>query len=203
MIKINLLDWRAAQRERNKREFYVWLAGAAIIGILIVYLGNHSMVGAIHYQESRNHYLQNQIQIADNKIKKIKNIKKVRKRLEHHIRIIGNLQESRTRIVHYFDTLASTLPDGIYITQLKQRGEATTVNGKAQSNGAISNYLRNLDHSDWFADPNLIVISTNNGDKGSRGVRHSSFTLTVKATTPSKSGKKEASKDKQDNRRQS
>src|SRR5699024_10451813 len=117
-----------------------------------------------------------------------------------HIKVISNLQESRTQIVHFFDSMVSTLPSGIYLTDVQQSGKTTTINGKARSNGAISNYLRNLDRSDWFADPNLIIISTKDHKQGSGTTRQNTFTLTVQDSTPSQS---EAKKDKNGTGRQS
>ena len=93
------------------------------------------------------------------------------------MRIIEELQASRAQTVHFFDEIVSTLPEGVHLSEIKQQGKATTINGVAESNGRVSTYLKNLDASDWFANPRLVVIKTTESD-GGRG-RVAEFTVQV------------------------
>jgi type IV pilus assembly protein PilN len=163
------------------------------VGVLVVLAVNHTVASAIQHQDARNNYLKQQITVADKQIKQIKDLEKVRTRLLARIQVIKDLQKSRSRIVHFFDQTVATLPNGVYLTALKQDGGSTALDGIAQSNGRVSNYLRNLDHSGWFSDPSLVVISSR--DKKEKGARGSKFTIKVKNTSPSDK-KKEADKDK-------
>ena len=54
------------------------------------------------------------------------------------------------------------------------------MNGQAESNARVSTYMRNLNNSEWMKEPNLTVIEIE--DK--KVNRVSSFTLTVKQTSP-------------------
>lgn len=180
MIRINLLDWREAKRERRKRQFFTALGAAAggavalLAAVLFVYNG------AIANQQARNTYLQQQIALIDKQIEELEKLEETRQNLITRMRIIEELQRSRAQIVRYFDQIVATLPEGVYLTSLKQSGKLTTVQGVAESNGRVSDYMVNLDASDWFDDPRLIVIKGT--EAGPR--RHADFTLTFTTVTP-------------------
>lgn len=180
MITINLLDWREARREARKKRFLATLGGAAAVSAGIVFLTWSGFNQAIENQSERNRFLKQEIAKVDRQIKEIRELEKVRENLITRMRIIEELQQSRAQIVHYFDQVVETLPEGIYLTSLKQNGRTTTVNGVAESNGRVSSYMVNLDDSPWFDDPRLIVIKSLNQDRR----RFAEFTLTFKTVTP-------------------
>jgi type IV pilus assembly protein PilN len=181
LIRINLLDWRAAARERKRKRFLTVLALAAVGSVVLVGVApmlyyNH----LIDIQQSRNRYLQSQIAIADRQLVEIRALQKTRESLITRMRIIEQLQQSRSGIVHYFDQLVSTIPNGVYLRALVQKGNTTTLDGVAESNARVSDYMVNLDDADWFADPRLVVIkSSENGPQ-----RFADFTLTVNGENP-------------------
>lgn len=180
-IRINLLDWRAAEQEAKRRRFITELVLAALVTILVV-----GILPVLYYdhriaeQQARNQYLETQIAAADRQLTEIKSLKKTRDDLTHRMRIISDLQRSRSAIVHYFDQLVATVPDGLYLTSLRQKGDTTTLDGIATSNARVSEYMTNLDASPWFAHPRLIVIKRD--DNG--GTRRAVFTLEVDSENP-------------------
>ncbi|MBX6420315.1 MAG: PilN domain-containing protein [Nevskia sp.] len=175
MTRINLLDWRAERRKRRQQRFLALLALAAIAAILVVLFGDLGMQQAVEYQRSRNDFLKKQIAQIDAQIKEIQELEKVRRNLIERMRVIEQLQQSRSATVHFFDEIVNTLPDGVYLTSLKQNGKEVTIEGVAESNGRISAYMKNLDASPWFKDPKLVVIKTSTKTK----FRASDFTLQV------------------------
>lgn len=181
LARINLLDWRAAAREAKRKRFLTLLSASALASVVVV--GIIPMLyynGLIDAQQARNGYLEQQIATADKQIIEIRELQKTRENLINRMRIIEQLQQSRSSIVHYFDELVSTLPPGVYLTGLTQQEQTTTLDGVAESNARVSDYMVNLDDSPWFADPRLIVIkSSENGPR-----RFADFTLTVNSTNP-------------------
>jgi type IV pilus assembly protein PilN len=135
---------------------------------------------AIDEQNARNDYLKREIAEADRKIKEIEDLERVKKSLISRMRVIEQLQASRTATVHFFDELVTTLPEGVNLISVKQAGEKVTIEGLAESNGRVSTYMKNLDESPWFTDPRLVVIKT---DPGNARGRKSSFTLEVSNLT--------------------
>lgn len=175
-IHINLLDWRKARRDRLQKEFTTKIGlGVAAAGAVLL-AGWVLVNGQLEYQKSRNQFLRTQIKEMDAKITEIEELERVRSNLLARMRVIEDLQASRTASVHFFDELVNTLPEGVNLTGLKQTGDQVALQGVSESNGRISTYMKNLDASPWFSDPRLVVIKTADKDKR----RKSTFELTVK-----------------------
>lgn len=191
-VKINLLDWRQELRDARKKQFLSLLGLGSIASVGLVLLGMLIASGAIEHQNSRNEYLKQQIAETEKKIKEIQDLEKTRASLTARMRVIERLQASRAATVHFFDELVNTLPDGITLTAVKQSGGNVNIEGIAESNGRVSTYMKNLESSQWFADPRLIVISTSQKDRQ----RKSTFTLQVKNLT--KATAKDAKDDGED-----
>jgi type IV pilus assembly protein PilN len=96
--------------------------------------------------------------------------------------IIQQLQHSRPQSVHLMDQLVLTLPDGLYLNKISQKGNALTLSGSAQSNARVSAYMRNIDGSEWMAQPKLEVIETKDSDNR----RSAEFVLRASQATPAK-----------------
>jgi type IV pilus assembly protein PilN len=187
MITINLLDWREERREQRKQRFFTVLAAVGLVSAGIVGAGWFGYNSAISGQQARNAYLQDEIKLIDKQIEEIKELERVRDNLITRMRIIEQLQQARTEIVHFFDQAVDTLPEGVHLTSLKQSGKGTTIDGVAESNGRVSTYMVNIDDSDWFADPRLVVIKS----KSENRRRYADFTLNFKSVTPGKSEEEE------------
>ena len=173
--KIYLLDWRSARRQKRKHQFTVMAVGTVLASAAVVVVAYLGMDAAISHQQERNKTLQNEIAILDKQIKEIQDLQKTRSNLLARMRVIEQLQQSRSATVHFFDEIINTLPDGVYITAIKQSGNDVTLDGVAESNGRISAYMKNLDASPWFKDPKLVVIKTNEKER----LRNSDFELKV------------------------
>ncbi len=182
MAKINLLPWRETQRKEKQQEFLVMLAGGAAIAILAVLLVHFQVNNMIKEQKNRNNYLTNEIKILDDRIKEIKKLDATRRALIERMEVIQNLQATRPGIVHLFDDIEITLPEGLHLTSLAQKGDKIQISGRAESNARVSTYMRNIEKSDWLAKPKLGVIST----QDSQGQRISKFSLTAEQANPSK-----------------
>src|SRR5262249_52746840 len=145
MTKINLLDWRSARRQKRKQQFTVMAGITFLASALVVLIGYLAMDQAVSHQQSRNSILQNEITALDKQIKEIQELQKTRSNLLARMRVIEQLQQSRSATVHFFDEIVNTLPDGVYLTGIKQSGNDVTLDGVAESNGRISAYMKNLD----------------------------------------------------------
>lgn len=180
MIRINLLDWREERREQRKQSFFTVLMAVGLACAGLVGAGWFGYNSAISGQQARNAYLENEIKLIDKQIEEIKELERVRENLITRMRIIEQLQQARTEIVHFFDQAVDTLPEGVHLTSLKQSGKSTTVDGVAESNGRVSTYMVNIDDSVWYADPRLIVIKSKNENRR----RFADFTLSFKSVQP-------------------
>ncbi|HWY23666.1 MAG TPA: PilN domain-containing protein [Nevskia sp.] len=175
MTKINLLDWRAERRARRQKQFLALLGAVAVACALLVVIVDFVINEEVSHQRARNAFLQQQIAQLDAQIKEIQELERTRANLLERMRVIEQLQQSRSATVHFFDEVVNTMPDGVYLTSIKQQGQNVTLDGVAESNGRISSYMKNLEASPWFKDPKLVVIKT---DDKSR-LRNSVFTMQV------------------------
>jgi type IV pilus assembly protein PilN len=186
MARINLLPWRAERRAQRQKEFGLMVVLAAVAGVALWFLVNGYYNAQIDGQHERNRYLDQQITQVDETIKEIEELDRQRARLLARKEVIEQLQASRSQMVHLFDALVRTIPDGVMLTTLKQEGERLTLEGRAQSNARVSTYMRNLEGAGWMANPRLTVIEARPEGAG----LHSAalpyvFTLTVNLSKPS------------------
>jgi type IV pilus assembly protein PilN len=166
MARINLLPWRAERRKQRQKEFGVMLGLAALAGLVLWFLVNTYYNNQIDGQNERNSYLQDQISQVDGKIKEIEELDKQKARLLARKEVIEQLQANRSQMVHLFDSLVRTIPDGVILTSIKQEGEKLTLEGRSQSNGRVSTYMRNLEGSGWMTKPELSIIEAKGAVKG-------------------------------------
>jgi len=181
-VKINLLDWRSELTTLRQTQFFTMLGGGAFAAILGVFIVWYGVTSAIDYQRDRNCFLEAQIAEMDKKITEIEELEKVKANLLARMRVIEELQASRAAMVHFFDEILNTLPEGVYIKSLRQAGTAVTILGVAESNNRVSAYMKNIESSRWFAEPKLVVINTKDVNKR----RQSEFQLEFKNLTRQK-----------------
>ena len=180
MPRINLLPWREELRKRQQKEFGITALVAAVLALLAVVGVHFEMQDRIDFQRERNSYLETQISLLDRKIKEIQDLENEKARLLARMRIIEQLQSSRPEIVHLFDEFVDTLPDGVFYTQLTQRGPNFNLVGVAQSNARVSSLMRNLDSSNFLGEPSLVEIKARNPQQPqSAGLRLSDFAMNV------------------------
>lgn len=179
MPRINLLPWRDELRKERQRNFAISAAVAVVLGLGTVFFANSWFSGRIKHQEFRNEILKKEIATLDEKIGEIRNLEAKREMLLKRMGIIEQLQRSRPEVVHLFDELARTVPDGVQLVSVKQQGSRITIQGKAQSSTRVSAYMRNIDRSQWLQDPGLDVVET----KDTGPSRSSEFTIFAKQAT--------------------
>jgi len=165
MAKVNLLPWRAERRKHRQREFYILLGSAAIGALVLGVLISVYYSGQISGQNERNAYLADQITKLDAQIKEIEQLDLKKDRLLRRKDVIEQLQANRAQMVHLFDELVRTIPEGVRLTSLKQNGEQLTLEGQSQSNARVSAYMRNLESSGWMTNPDLSIIEAAGEDK--------------------------------------
>ena len=180
MARINLLPWREELRKERQKQFGVAAGVAAAAMAVVIGLVHFYFADQISNQNSRNNYLQAEIKRLDTKIAEIKDLEKQKANLLARMNIIQQLQRSRPEVVHVFDELITSLPEGVYLTQIINQGTVITVKGFAQSNARVSSYMRNVDAAGWLANPKLDVITTKESDRQ----RTSEFTLVMSRKAP-------------------
>jgi len=160
MPSINLLPWRQALRQRRRKEFLIGLGAAVGLAALIALLAHLTVSSMIDSQNRRNDLLKAEIAELDKAIEQILALEEQKARMIARMEVIDTLQASRPEVVKIFDQMVSTLPEGVYLTSVKQSGRKLEFNGVAQSSTRVSAFMRNIDASESLAAPELKVIQT-------------------------------------------
>jgi len=160
MPRINLLPWRAELRQKRKKDFLTALVAAVLVGGVLSYAAKLGVQAQIRGQNSRNTVLQQEIAELDKQIAEILGLENQKERLLARMAIIEQLQKARPEVVHLFDELVETLPEGVYLTEVRQAGGRIELHGDAQSSTRVSALMRNIDSSQWLRDPGLDVVET-------------------------------------------
>ena len=158
MAKINLLPWREERRKELLNGFLVMLGLVALFAALTVGIVHFYHSQLIERQNTRIGYIDKRIKEVDKKITEIKELEKQKESLLSRMRAIESLQRDRPLIVHLFDELVKSLPEGLSIVDLKQQGPKITITGEAQSNARVSSFMRKIERSEWIKDAKLKVI---------------------------------------------
>lgn len=184
MANINLLPWRADRRKQREREFYMMLVATAVAACAVVLAAILWMGHLIDNQDGRNAYLQDQIKSLDKQIEEIKELDKTRSALLTRKEIIEQLQSNRSQMVHLFDEMVKTIPDGARLSSMKQTGDVMTLEGVAESNSRVASYMRNVDVSPWMGHTELRKIENKAGTKDIEKKMPYAFSLDVALHKP-------------------
>jgi len=178
MPSINLLPWRAELRKRRQKEFLIGLGGALGFALLIALAAHFTVSTMIDRQQAKNDLLKAEIALLDKQIEEIVALEEQKARMVARMEVIEKLQKSRPEVVKLFDDMVRTLPEGVYLTSVKQSARRLEFNGVAQSSTRVSAFMRNIDASEVLAKPELKVIETGTPGSGS------SFTLFAQLKGP-------------------
>lgn len=163
MILINLLPHREAARKRRREGFFAGmglfaLLGGAVSGAIFLWYSNQ-----ISEQQGKNVLLETEIKRLEVQIKDIATLQQEIASLRARQEAVEGLQADRNLPVHLLNELVRQLPDGVYVTSVKQENQAILIQGVAQSNERVSELLRNLGSaSPWLTRPELIEIIAGN-----------------------------------------
>jgi len=186
MTKINLLPWRETHRREKNNEFYVILGLVAALAAGAGFGGLQYARDKVQFQEKRNARLTTEIELLQEELAAIRELETTKNNLLARMKIIQELQGQRPQIVHTFHEVATRLPDGVFLTSMKQfSNNQLIIEGRAESNARVSALMRRMDRSEYFSNPTLDVIKANVVD----GI--SEFKLSVVQIRPKAAGELE------------
>ena len=194
MILINLLPHREAARKRRREAFFATLGVSALMGGVIaggIFLW---YAAQISNQQSKNVVLQTEITRLEGQIKDIATLQEEIAALRARQQAVEDLQADRNLPVHLLNEMVRQLPDGVYVTSLKQENQVVSIQGVAQSNERVSELLRNLsNNSPWLTKPELVEIVSSTVALGKEQRRVANFQMKVKLLRSSEAQKAAAS----------
>ncbi|WP_342132847.1 PilN domain-containing protein [Hydrogenophaga sp. OTU3427] len=187
MILINLLPHREEARKRRRELFLVQVGLAALAGGLVVGLIFTWFQNQITSQQSRNRFLSTEIAKLDAQIKDIAGLQAQLAALKARQLAVEDLQADRNLPVHLLDEMVKQMPEGVFLSTLKQENQTIVLTGVAQSQERVSELLRNLNNSRWVTKPELVEIVAANlalSPREQRRVSNFSIRVALTRSTP-------------------
>jgi type IV pilus assembly protein PilN len=180
MMRVNLLPHREIRRKAQQKQFVGALAVTAILGSLIAYGVYFLLDREYDNHVSGNKYLTEEIAKVDKEIEEINRLKEQTSALLARKQVVETLQSNRSETVNLLDQLVRQMPDGMYLTSVRQQGSKVSITGVTQSQARVSTLMRNLESSQKLANPALVVIQAL--PKGT--TRANEFTMNVDIVRP-------------------
>jgi len=184
VIMINLLPHREEKRKRRKTAFYAGLAFSAVIGAVLVGIWYLVVEQLIANQQQRNAFLVAENAKLDVQIKDIASLRAEIASLKARQKAVEDLQIDRNVPVHVLNDLVRQVPEGIYITSVKQDNQNLLLTGIAQTQERVAEILRNTAYnSEWLVKPELIesrATTATGANKEQKRLFDFSVRLTIK-----------------------
>ena len=177
MAPINLMPWRERQREAQRKRFLLGLCGVSLAAIVVIVLGGRYIDGAIDRQLARNAYINRQLQVLEEQIKQIDDLRVQRRQLVERMGAVHDLQGSRAASGRVFDQLARALPDNVFLTSVRRQERLLSISGRAGVPAQVSALMRNLDRAPELDSPSLAEVKAGSREPAEQG---SAFQLTVR-----------------------
>ena len=163
MILINLLPHREERRKRRRIAFFAGIGAAAGLGLLVIGVWFTVLEQLKAAQQARNQFLAAENAKLDAQIKDIATLRAEIESLKARQKAVEDLQTDRNIPVYLLNELVKQTPEGVYLTAIRQSDQVVSINGIAQTNERVSEFLRNtLYNSQWLERPELIEIKAAN-----------------------------------------
>ena len=158
MSNINLLPWREARAQRQKKQFGALLGIFVLVTVALGFFANWLVDRQIVAQQQRNQRLVQEMTILDAQLGEIRLLKERRKELIDRMQLIEQLQMRRNVPVRLFNQLPSLVPNGVYLNTLSMQNNTIDVNGKTEAYGRVASMMRRIDGSGWLGQSKISTI---------------------------------------------
>lgn len=180
MIRVNLLPYRPARRQRQILQHLGVALGALALAVLISLGAQWIASSQLSGLKQKYDSLRGQNLALMKEIGRIKNLDKLRADVERKLGLVDQLQKGRFRSLNTFVALAKAIPSNVWLTSVADTGAQIRLSGIGESNNAVADFMRALDASPLFTNIRLQVISRTQA--GGMAVRH--FDLVINRVDP-------------------
>lgn len=189
MIRINLL---AVDRERTRRRAKFQTAQKVTVGSSLILVAAALIViwwwwalgKASTELDQRIADAERETARLRSLIQQVAQFEQQRAQLQQRVSLIEQLRKGQSGPVHMLDQLSRALPETMWLTDLKQAGDDVTIDGRCTSLTALSDFVANLENSNYFARPVEIVDSQVEGATQERPSDLIKFTVKAKFVQP-------------------
>ncbi len=165
MIKINLL---AVERDRGKRKAKFAFGSKVPLACSLILVLTGLGVGWWFWSLRREAAelteqiaeAQAETQRLQGVIQQVRRFEDQRAQLQQRVTLIEQLRKGQTGPVHLLDQVSRSLPEAMWLIDLKQTGNDVAIEGRCMTLNALSDFVSNLESSNFFDRPVEIVDSS-------------------------------------------
>ena len=159
-MMINLLPHREWALARKRKEFSSALLLAALLGLVFAVGTNAWMGQQLRAQLAANSILKKEISGVDRLLNITTQVKDAIAKLTLRETTLQIFQAERQLPTVWLRAVVEDLPDGLYLTSLKQAGNNVNIQGVARSNEEVFDFLSQVArHGEWFDQVELIEVT--------------------------------------------
>jgi Tfp pilus assembly protein PilN len=165
MIKVNLLATTPAATASSRE----WLPREqrSAIGGVVMLLASVAVVGGWWYYLSRqSSAVDARITAAQGELVRLQEASKIvelttarRNELAERLSLIERLRSAKREPVSLLETVSRSIPDGLWLLEIKQGGTSVQIDGRAISITAVTDFTERLQSSGFFKKP-VEILST-------------------------------------------
>jgi type IV pilus assembly protein PilN len=189
MIKVNLLatsPGAAPAREWLPRDQRSSLVGLGML--LVTLLG---VAGWWFYLHKQGTTIETRIAAAETELGRLKQAAKLvelttarKNELAERLSLIERLRTSKRAPVSLLETVSRSLPEGLWLLEMKQAGASVQIDGRATSITAVTDFTERLQPSGYFLRPVEILTTSTEAIDDTSVVRFSVKAEVVPAQPP-------------------
>lgn len=169
MIRINLLG---TERARVRTRAGISDAQKITASVVLLLLLTAGYIGWTYWSMSQEDArLDQEIAASQDEANRLKGVLSEVERFENYrsalaqrVALIEQLRRSQTGPVHLLDEISRALPDRLWLVELTQKGDEVSINGRTSTISALTDFVANLQNSQYFRRPVEIVSSATETD---------------------------------------
>lgn len=166
MIRINLLKAERATKRRASFQFGSLTQKTPLLSSVIL-LAAMLYVGYAYWNlTQREQQMEEQLaqaraqeQQLQSVLKQVEDFEARKKQLQQRVTLIEDLRRGQSAPVHLLDEVSRSIPDRLWLTDMKQTGASVLLDGKTSTLTALADFVGNLENTGYFARPVEIVSS--------------------------------------------
>lgn len=182
MIRVNLLG---ADRARARTRSGLSEAQKITIGCVLIMLLTAGYVGWRYWTMGEEQArLEQELTAAEQEAQRLRGVLAEVQRFEaqkaaltQRVALIEQLRNGQTGPVHMLDEISRALPERLWLVALTQKGDEVSIDGRTTTLSALTDFVANLQNSQYFRRPVEIVSSATETDAQGELVR-----FTIRAT---------------------
>lgn len=176
MIRINLLG---TERSRVRTRSGFTEAQRITAGVVLIMVATAAYIGWRTWDMRRQSAaLEQELAAAELETERLRGVLSEVQRFEaqkaaltQRVSLIEQLRRGQTGPVHMLDEISRALPDRLWLTELTQKGDEISIEGRTSTLTAVSDFVANLQNSQYFRRPVEIVSSNTETDTQGEIVR--------------------------------